>query len=132
MDKPQDPEAAETAQITEAPAVDLPRLVSLAAMRPASTKEECFYCQQPIGSPHKEDCVLIKKRVKVRMIVEYEVEVPNHWDQHMIEFHRNDGSWCADNALDELAEVAEKEGCLCHLARYEYISDTSEGFLHEG
>lgn len=28
MDKPQDPEAAETAQIKEAPAVDLPRLVS--------------------------------------------------------------------------------------------------------
>ncbi len=29
MDKPQDPEAAETAQITDSPAVDLPRIVRL-------------------------------------------------------------------------------------------------------
>lgn len=107
------------------------RLVTPLSMRPASKEERCFYCLQDIGSNHKEDCVLLKKRVKIRMIVEYEVSVPNHWDKDMIEFHRNDAIWCADNALDELQEAAEINGCLCGIAKFEYVEDTSGEFLKE-
>lgn len=107
-------------------------LVSRLAMRPASDKEECFYCHQPIGSEHHPDCVLIKKKVMVRMTVEYEVKVPAHWDKHMIEFHRNDGSWCADNALDELAEIGGGDGCLCHCTHFDYLGGDSAPFLSEG
>lgn len=106
-------------------------IVTRKAMRPASTAERCFYCQQPVGGCHDDDCVLVKKTVRVRMIVEYDVVVPSQWDKSAVEFHRNDGSWCADNAIRELEELAEKEGCLCHSTRYEYIGDTSGAYLAE-
>lgn len=105
--------------------------VSRKSMRPASEKERCFYCQEPIGGNHKEDCVLVKKKVKVRMTVEYEVEVPNHWDAHRVEFHRNDGSWCASNAIDELQEMVDNGDCLCNRTEFEYLSDVGKPFLSE-
>lgn len=103
------------------------------SMRPASGKRRCFYCHEPIGGQHRPDCVLVKKRVRIRMTVEYDVEVPNHWDKHKIEFHRNDGSWCADNAITELEAVAAtaREGCLCGCTHFEYLGHDSEPFLSE-
>lgn len=120
-----------TTSNTAAPFVEVPRLVSPLAMRPASARQECFYCHQPIGGQHNPDCVLLKKKVKVRMIVEYEVDVPNHWDKHNVEFHRNEGSWCSDNALEELKSLAEAQGCLCGVMRFEYLGDTSGEFVQE-
>ena len=103
------------------------------AKRSVSNTDTCFYCGQPIGDYHKPECVLISKKVKVRMVVEYEVEVPSHWDKHNVEFHRNDSSWCADSAVNELQKIVEDEEspCLCELARFEYIEDTSGPFLSE-
>ena len=104
--------------------------VTEAAMRPASDQRRCFYCHQPIGSDHGPDCVLVRKKVKVRMTVEYEIDVPANWDKGMVEFHRNEGTWCADNAVEELQAIIDKgEGCLCGCTEYEYIEDTSEPFL---
>ena len=88
---------------------------------------ECFYCQQKIGQLHKDDCVLIKKKVKVRMIVDYEIEVPAHWDKRQIEFHRNQGSWCFSNALDELAEYE----CICDFTKFELLEDSNIYCLDE-
>lgn len=101
------------------------------AMRPASTKRQCFYCHRRIGANHKKDCVLRKKKVLVRMVVDYPVTVPNHWDRDMIESHRNDGGWCASNALDELHELAKTEGCLCNRTHFEHLRDLDGGFLQE-
>ena len=61
-------------------------MVTEKAKRPASKEQQCFYCQQPIGGRHKVDCVLVSKRVKIRMTVEYEIEVPADWDEDLIEF----------------------------------------------
>lgn len=98
------------------------------AKRPATEKDECTYCQQPIGGNHSTDCVLVMKKVKVRAITEYEIGVPYSWSKEDIEFHRNDSSWCADNMLTELDKLKE---CLCQYVRYEYIKDTSEAYLEE-
>lgn len=106
-------------------------IVTEKAMRPASDKRQCFYCQQAIGEPHKPECVLIHKMVKVRMTIEYGIEVPADWDKDQIEFHRNDGSWCSDNALDELKEVSELGGCLCHVSEFEYLGGDGEPYLDE-
>jgi hypothetical protein len=105
--------------------------VTKKAMRPASSQEACFYCQQLIGEFHKEDCVLISKKALIRVIVEYEVEIPAHWGKKETEFHRNDGTSCADNTIDELQELATKEGCLCGIMKHKYIKDTSKPFLSE-
>lgn len=100
-------------------------------MRPASPKRQCFYCQQPIGSPHREDCVLVSKMVKVRMTVEYEINVPSTWDKYAVEFQRNGGSRCADRILDELKWLSKKNGCLCGVVNFEYLGDAGEPFLNE-
>lgn len=108
--------------------------VTPAAQRPGSAPPfdgRCFYCRQPIGELHKRTCELVHKRVKVRCTIEYEVEVPSFWDQTQIEFHRNDGSWCADNLLRELEQVAEAGGCLCDITRFELLEDANEPYLDE-
>ena len=109
-------------------------LVTEKATRPAGKDGECFYCQRKIGEPHKPDCVLINKKVKLRMTVEYDVDVPAYWDKKQIESHRNDGSWCANNALVELEELFCTDGdgpCLCSVAEFEYLGDEGEPFLDE-
>jgi hypothetical protein len=102
------------------------------ATRPVQEpKDSCFYCHEPIGEFHKDDCVLVNKKVKVMAIVEYEIEVPNSWDKQQIEFSRNLGSWCADNMLDELYTLSQEEGCLCDFVTFKYLEDVGTEFLDE-
>lgn len=107
-------------------------IVTRSAMRPASYKEACFRCGQPVGSEHKPDCVMIRKKVLVRMTVEYEVSIPNHWTKEDFEFHRNEGTWCAGNVIEELHEFAGESECLCNCTHFEYLGGDSEPFLDEG
>ena len=109
---------------------ELKHKVTSEAMHPGSSKKQCLYCQRIIGAYHKSDCVLIRKRVKVRATVEYEIVVPFFWDKSNIEFHRNDGSWCANNMIDELEELG-KGDCLCGLVHFEYLEDASDSYLDE-
>ncbi len=109
--------------------------VTPAACRPVQTvKDRCFYCKQMIGSAHKAECVLVKKKVVVRLIMEYEVSVPADWAPDQIEFHRNESSWCADNLVDELAALAESQdgnGCLCGCAKFAFVRDNGAPYLSE-
>lgn len=107
-------------------------IVTEKAKRPITKEQKCAYCEQPIGTEHKEECVLIQKKVKVRMTIEYEIEVPASWDKDQIEFHRNESAWCASNIIDELKALDNKDGrCLCGITKFEYLSDTSEPYLSE-
>ena len=93
--------------------------------------KNCMYCFQPVGKEHK-DCVLVKKRVKLKVEVEYETDVPYHWDKDDIEFHRNGSSWCATNILSEIEEFEENDKfCLCEYAYSKYIEDTSGPFMRK-
>jgi predicted nucleic acid-binding Zn-ribbon protein len=87
---------------------------------------KCPYCGVKLGKEHSEGCVCRKRTVVIKATFEYAVEVPEFWDKSEIEFSRNDGSWCVDNALDELKRVAEHQGCLCHLAKFEYVREATE------
>lgn len=106
-------------------------IVTEEAMRPARDAQECFYCRQVIGAEHKSDCVLINKKVKVRMTVEYEIEVPAAWGANMIEFHRNEGSWCSDNAIRELKELSTDNNCICGVTEFKYLGSDSAPYLDE-
>jgi hypothetical protein len=97
--------------------------------RPAGQNDHCFYCKQRIGTPHKETCVIVVKTVKVRYTIELEIEVPYFWDQHNIEFHRNEGSWCANNCVQDIEAYIVKldtsNSCLCCVGdafKCEYIA----------
>jgi len=107
-------------------------VVTEKAMRPASPERCCFYCHQAVRDIHKDDCILVKKKVMVEMRVQYEIEMPADWLAFDIEFNRNDGTWCADNAVDELQAIIDRdEGCLCNRTEFRHIKDTSEPYLKE-
>jgi len=105
--------------------------VTEAAMRPASSERSCFYCHRPIGESHADDCVLVIKRVVVRAVIEYEVSVPASWDAEQIEFHRNDGSWCANNMIGELEALSERDGCVCSAVGFEWLRDAPDSVTLE-
>lgn len=109
-----------------------PFLVSASAQRPARMDGTCFYCSQPIGVAHKPSCVLIVKKVRVRMTVEYDIEVPDNWTKDNVEFHRNESSWCAGNMMSELEALGHPEtGCLCGKVHFTYLNDVSGPFVNE-
>lgn len=107
-------------------------VVTNKALRPASKLYACFYCKQPVGDTHLDDCALIKRKVRVRLTLEYDVSEPASWKPDMIEFHRNDGSWCASNLLGELEELDERNQCLCMAgARFAFVGYAGEPELSE-
>jgi hypothetical protein len=96
--------------------------------RHAGKPDECFYCNMPMGADHKDDCVCVKRKVIVRMTVEYPVEVPASWTPDNIHFHRNEGTWCSDNAVDELVKLIDgayeaEHGCLCRFTKFKYVKE---------
>lgn len=94
-------------------------------IRPAGPPDRCLYCGEPEGRTHKPTCAVRERTVVVRMVVEYVVLVTESADQEMIEFHRNNGRWCANNALVELEHLAERVGCLCDHARFELVREAT-------
>jgi len=108
-------------------------VVTAAAQRPAREDGTCFYCNVPIGGFHKQDCVLIHKRMSVRLIIEYEAEVPAHWTAEQANRYRNDGTWCKDNAMRDVERYMEAKGrmCVCSMARLDYYEDVGAPYLKE-
>lgn len=95
-------------------------------IRPAGPQDACFYCRQKVGQEHGRDCPIVQKRVKVRYSFEIELLQPHHWDKGRIEFHRNDGSWCAVNAIRELEGLTSEGQCLCPVFNCEVL-DMGDG-----
>lgn len=83
-------------------------------IRPAGPSDACFYCSAKVGEIHHSDCVIRQRTVVLRFEFEYTVLIPEDWDQHMIEFHRNESSWCANNGLHEI------EAAIQHRVRAAY------------
>lgn len=96
-------------------------------IRPAGSPRHCFYCQQEVGTPHKQDCVALHQRVVIRYTIELESEVPYHWDADHIEFHRNESSWCSGNLTGELDKYGEAHGCICSITKATFIKVTEPG-----
>jgi hypothetical protein len=76
-------------------------------IRPAGPPDECLYCRQKVGKPHGAECVIVKKRVELRVLLGdeelglWQCDEPFFWDQHMTWFDKNESSWCMDNFIDE-------------------------------
>jgi hypothetical protein len=99
-------------------------------IRTAGKPDECFYCHAKRGAQHSADCVIRSRTVVVSMELEYVIHVPEHWTPDSIESHRENSSWCANNALTELAALAEhtsRDGspCLCNRATFRYVGEAT-------
>ena len=95
-------------------------------IRPAGATDACFYCNARVGEPHHDDCVIIRRTNTYRVfaggrqVAIWKHDEPVSWDNELGEFQKNEGSWCADNILDDdgfehLRElIPDEEGaCLC-------------------
>lgn len=111
---------------------------------PAGKPDECFYCRIKRGQYHKPTCVLIKNVVKYTVdfakvrLGTFSTSEPIRWDTDMCEFHKNESSWCKDNALDNLVlddndsaryamlqiekMIDEHFSCACSLLTFNYLS----------
>jgi len=88
-------------------------------IRPAGPPDACFYCGQQVGQPHGATCVIVEKVVRLRYTFEVDVKVPHHWTKADVEFHRNESSWCANNAVDEIE--AQDGNCFCERFSAEFV-----------
>lgn len=99
-------------------------------IRPAGKPDECLYCNSKKGEQHDPSCVIRTRTVVVRMSLEYVVAVPEDWDAGSIEFHRNDSSWCSNNAQEEVEllfkHVLDREECLCNRMTFGYVREATE------
>lgn len=98
-------------------------------IRPAGDPHRCFYCRQEVGEPHGRECVTVLSKTRYGVFLNddrvgtWRREDPCSWTTHDREFHKNESSWCADNAMDEIewmsdglkarVEAAIGEGCAC-------------------
>jgi len=103
--------------------------VTSEAQRPNSTKPTCFYCAQPIGGLHKSDCILLRKLVRVRAVVEYTTEVPAFWDKDNIEYLLEETAYPSDHFCKDLTRSMENGE---EYLDFTYLCDTSRPFLKEG
>jgi len=119
-------------------------------IRPAGRPDECFYCHRRVGYTHGRECVIVQKRVEMRVTAKlpgsavtgrWVFDEPHEWDEVMSEFHKNESSWCANNFLDECAKpgavewddgadpwaelealVDDESGrCLCGVLSFEFV-----------
>ena len=90
--------------------------------RPAGKPDRCFYCGRLVGEEHKEDCVMRSRTVVLQAVITYVDTVPENWTAEDIFNHRNLGSWCANNLIDDLDRI---QGCLCGSVEITYIKEAS-------
>ncbi len=96
-------------------------------IRPAGGKDKCCYCLQKVGVEHADDCVIPQKIVRVEVSFEIEIPQPTDSTKEMIEFHYNEGSWCADNAIDWIQTYAKTLGCACPFFELKFLEVTDMG-----
>lgn len=108
-------------------------------IRPAGGPDRCFYCDSKVGQPHKNSCVCVYQKLRYRVMSD-EVQVgiwdhtdPFSWEHDFCETHKNDLTWCADNALDgivwldtsfakkvkEFVFGEDEDNCSCNVLRFE-------------
>ena len=116
-------------------------------IRPAGAPDECFYCKNKVGQPHSLDCVVVTKRIEMRVRAQllggnivtglWQFEEPYAWDVGMSESHKNKSTWCAGNFLRErytgnvrwdtgnpwpdLIAICSARGCLCSRVSFEFV-----------
>jgi len=95
-------------------------------IRPAGMPDRCFYCGQRVGEPHGSKCAAVHKMVRVQYSFDIEIEVPAFWDKDNVEFHRNDSSWCANNAIGDIGKFLERidqedSNCLCGVFEAKFL-----------
>lgn len=87
---------------------------------------ECGYCTSVIGEEHKKGCVCRKKLININVTINMTTTVPEDWTKEEIEFHYNEGTWCASNIVDEIKEFSKRQDCLCQQIKIVHLNDIED------
>lgn len=116
-------------------------------IRHAGRPDECLYCRSRIGQPHGAECVMVTKRIEMRVTATmptgetvvglWQLDEPFSWTRENSEFHKNESTWCANNMLDDLGDVVwdagaadpsawlksqdESDECLCRALEFKFV-----------
>lgn len=55
-----------------------------------------------------------QKRI-ISIVIDLPMEFPEDWDDDMIEWHLNEGTYCCDNLINELQNYSKENGCICNI-----------------
>jgi hypothetical protein len=94
--------------------------------RPAGRPDECFYCNVKLGQEHRKGCVVRVRTVMVEIKATMIMDVPEDWEESMVEFHMNESSSCADNLLRKLSDQAERVGCSCSFVEGRFLREATD------
>jgi len=105
-----------------------PTVVTAEDSRPAGNPDECFYCRpaRKIGEDHQPDCVVPQRTWVVRYTIDIVRPAPRYWDAGSIEFHQNDGTWCATNLIDDIGDYFVDPHCACNQVTAEVLREADE------
>lgn len=82
-------------------------------VRPGETVEHVIAIYNKAKEPPPVEVPKGRKKVRVLLELEYDVLVPEDWDHGMVEFHRNESSWCKNNLIAELESIFENDNGPC-------------------
>lgn len=92
---------------------------------------KCFYCDGVPGGPHDGTCVCLERPVKIKLTLDLVIAVPRAWTKEQAEFRWNESTYCMDNILDHVERHKEVLGCLCSVAKIEYIGEATQAEAEE-
>ncbi len=72
-------------------------------IRPAGKPDECFYCNQKIGTPHLDDCTMLLRKARVKITFELDAFVMNH-DKENIEYSLKYKDYAMEILLKQVLE----------------------------
>lgn len=96
------------------------------SVRPAGKPDECFYCNEKVGDPHKLDCVIRDRTFVVDVTIRMAVARPDSWSVEDIEQFFNASGWCAGNIVDDLHRLQDVTFCLCEFTTVKFVREATE------
>lgn len=64
---------------------------------------------------------VMNQKKAIRITINLPMEFPEEWDDEMIEWYLNDGTYCLDNLMNELSCYSKEHGCICQITKCEVI-----------
>jgi len=95
-------------------------------IRESVSTEHCCYCKEPIGQPHLQNCLVLGKRVKLKVTFVIErICTFNDTDEDIKGFLENSSS-CANNVV-HLMEQQTDYTCFCNGFEVEVLETIDPG-----
>jgi hypothetical protein len=81
---------------------------------PEKRETHCLYCKQPAVA-HAPTCHVPQRTVVVEFKTKMVINMPQTWDEGMVNFSMNGSSACMSRYVEQLHEETNQEENICHI-----------------